>query len=72
VILMMNLNPVAEHLKSAATSAPFKLEKENYLMAVQEIERLHDVIQQLHAHVNSDQELFVIFQRVKRTLESAS
>lgn len=34
-------NPVADQLRSAAASAPFKLEKENYLMAATEIDRLH-------------------------------
>lgn len=38
------LNPVAEQLRSAAASAPFKLEKENYLCAVEEIERLHQLL----------------------------
>lgn len=66
---MPDMNPVAEQLKSAAASAPFKLEKENYLMAVQEIQRLQSVINQLKLHVNSEQELFVIHQRVKHTLQ---
>jgi len=34
-------NPVADQLRSAAACAPFKLEKENYLMAAAEIDRLH-------------------------------
>jgi hypothetical protein len=68
----MKSNPVAEHLKSAATIAPFKIEKENYLMAAAEIERLHDVIMQLQSHVSSETESFVIFQRIKHTLSGAS
>ena len=42
-------NPVSDKLKQAATVAPFVMEKQNYLMASQEIDRLHALIDQVHA-----------------------
>lgn len=38
------MNPIIEHLKHQAQSAPFKLEKENYQMALAEIERLQSLV----------------------------
>lgn len=65
---MIMHNPVLEQLKRAADQAPFKLEKENYQMAVQEIERLQHVICTIHHHVHSEQEVFIMLQRIKHLL----
>ena len=67
---MIMQNPVLEHLKRAAEQAPFKLEKENYQMAMQEIERLQHVISTIYHHVHSEQEVFIMLQRIKHILQA--
>lgn len=48
----MTYNPVSEQLKSHATHALFSKEKQNYLTAAKEIDRLHALILRLHACVS--------------------
>jgi hypothetical protein len=53
-VLMQNKsesNAVSDKLKQAATVAPFVMEKSNYLMAAQEIDRLHGCIQEIHTYI---------------------
>ena len=46
-------NAVSDKLKQAATVAPFAMEKSNYLMAAQEIDRLHVCIQEIHTYIHA-------------------
>lgn len=46
-------NPVSDQLKQDATVAPFVMEKQNYLMAAKEIDRLHMILQDVHAYIQS-------------------
>jgi len=56
------MNPTSERLKQLAHQVPFLMEKENYLQAAAEIDRLHMLIEQIDACVkhSSDQALVQI------------
>lgn len=67
----MTLNTISEQLKQHALQAPFLLEKQNYLMAVQEIDRLHAIIQQLHTCVQDHTvDCHLILQQIKHILQA--
>jgi hypothetical protein len=47
----MTVNPVSTQLKQNAANAPFAMEKQNYLTACAEIDRLQQLVHRVHACV---------------------
>ncbi len=70
----MTMNLISAQLRQQAVLAPFAMEKQNYLMACAEIDRLQQIVDRVHATVtDTSSDAHMIVARMKLLLaESAS